>query len=137
MAENKEANVDVVVLLMTLGRGNQPQPSVKGGGQPSANLTSRAARREAMRLDKIPTSQQPVSQSKNSSGREYRYNVPKEGGGTQAKSVQQQTRDRSHPNETHWEAGKVKTDPRTGEPRMNKHDRPQLTNDKSKVNYNE
>ncbi len=41
--------------------------------------TSRAARREVMREQGIPTSQQPKSQSKNASGREYRYDVPKEG----------------------------------------------------------
>ena len=48
-------------------------------------ITSRAARREAMRKADIPTSQQPKSQSKNASGREYSYDVPKEGGGTQTK----------------------------------------------------
>ncbi|MBC3879962.1 hypothetical protein H8K35_06505 [Undibacterium sp. LX40W] len=97
--------------------------------------TSRAARREAMRDEGIPTSQQPKSQSKNDSGREYQYEVPKEGGGLQIKSVQQQTMDRGHENDPHWEAGKVRTDPATGEVRMTKHDRPKLTNDKSKVNY--
>lgn len=97
--------------------------------------TSRAARREAMREEGIPTSQQPKSQSKNASGREYSYDVPKEGGGTQTKSVQQQTMDSSHPGENHWEAGTVKTDPATGEVRMNDHGRPKLTNDKTKVGY--
>ena len=33
----------------------------------------------------VPTSQQPKSQSKNSSGREYSYDVPKKGGGIQKK----------------------------------------------------
>ena len=95
--------------------------------------TSRAARREVMRKEGIPTSQQPKSQSKNSSGREYSYDVPKKGGGTQTKSVQQQTKDRSHKGQPHWEAGKVKTD--NGRTRMNNYNRPKLDNNKSKVNY--
>ena len=96
--------------------------------------TSRAARREAMRDAGIPTSQQPKSQSKNASGREYTYEVPKNGGGKQTKSVQQQTLDSSHPGQNHWEAGKVKTD-RDGNTRMNNYGRPKLDSDKSKVNY--
>lgn len=100
-----------------------------------AGRTSRAARREAMRREGIPTSQQPTSQSRNTSGREYTYDTPKPGGGTQTKSVQQQTMDSSHPGESHWEAGTVKTDPLTGETRMNQYGRPKLTNDKSKVGY--
>lgn len=86
--------------------------------------TSRAARRESMRDEGIPTSQQPDSQSENASGREYRYGD---------KSVQQQTKDADHP--SHWEAGTVKKDPRTGEVRKNNYGRPKLDNDKSKVYY--
>jgi RHS repeat-associated protein len=96
--------------------------------------TSRAARRETMRAERIPTSQQPKSQSKNASGREYSYDVPKEGGGTQTKSVQQQTKDRSHSDQPHWEAGKVKKDD-WGNTQTNSYGRPKLDNDKSKVNY--
>ena len=95
--------------------------------------TSRAARREAMREAGIPTSQQPKSQSKNAAGREYSYDVPKKGGGNQTKSVQQQTKDRSHKGQPHWEAGKVKTD--NGKVRTNDYGRPKLQNEKSKVNY--
>ena len=69
----------------------------------------------------IPTSQQPTSQAKDAAGRTYQYEVPKPGGGTETKSVQQQTLDRSHPGRGHWEAGKVKSDPRTGEARFNRH----------------
>ena len=97
--------------------------------------TSRQARRETMRNQGIPTSQQPKSQSKNSSGREYTYEVPKSGGGKEYKSSQQQTMDRSHPGENHWETGTVKIDPRTGEPRLNDYGRPKIMNDKSKANY--
>jgi RHS repeat-associated protein len=97
--------------------------------------SSRAARREAMRQAGIPTSQQPISQSRNKSGYEYTYEVPKAGGGTELKSVQQQTLDRSHVGEPHWEAGKVKVD-EAGNPRMNDYNRPKLENEgKKKVNY--
>ena len=95
--------------------------------------TSRAARRSVMRKEGIPTSQQPLSQSKNSSGREYSYKVPKKGGGTQRKSVQQQTMDSSHKDQPHWEGGEVKSD--NGRTRMNNYNRPKLVNKKSKVNY--
>ena len=88
-----------------------------------------------MREAGIPTSQQPVSQSRNMSGREYSYDVPAPGGGTRRMSVQQQTMDRSHPGQPHWEAGSVKTDPLTGAVRENNYGRPALTNDKSKVDY--
>jgi len=76
-----------------------------------------------------------VSQSSNASGREYRYEVPKAGGGTTQATVQQQTMDSSHPGEPHWEAGKVKVDPATGETRMNDYDRPKIANPKGKANY--
>jgi len=99
------------------------------------DIGSNAARRQAMRDANIPTSQQPVSQSQNASGREYSYAVPAPGGGSQRMSVQQQTMDRSHVDQPHWEAGTVKTDPITGQVRMNNYGRPALTNDKSKVNY--
>jgi hypothetical protein len=88
-----------------------------------------------MRQEGIPTSQQPTKQTKDAAGRTYEYPVPKEGGGTEIKSVQDQTMDRTHPGEPHWEAGSVKTDPETGAIRTNKHGRPQLKNGKSKVKY--
>ncbi|WP_353118219.1 RHS repeat-associated core domain-containing protein [Myroides odoratus] len=99
----------------------------------SKAVSSRAARREVMRQEGIPTSQQAKTQSKNSSGREYTYEVPKSGGGTQTKSVQQQTLDSSHQGQPHWEAGTVKTD--NGATRMNNYGRAKLNNNKSKVNY--
>ena len=95
--------------------------------------TSQEARRESMRKEGIPTSQQPKSQSKNASGREYTYDTPKKGGGTEKKSVQQQTKDRNH-DQPHWEAGKIRKDA-DGNTKMNNHGRPRLDNDKSKVNY--
>lgn len=112
-------------------------PGFTGGGLAvrAEKITSRAARRKAMREAGIPTSQAPVSQSRNASGREYSYKAPSPAGGSRPMSVQQQTMDRSHPNQPHWEAGQVKTDPRTGVPRKNDYGRPALTNDKSKANY--
>ncbi len=109
--------------------------TVTSGDDDTIAHTSRAARRQAMRDAEIPTSQQPASQTQNSSGREYSYDVPVQGGGTELKSVQQQTMDRSHPGESHWEAGSVKRDPLTGEIRQNNYGRPALTNNKVKVDY--
>ena len=95
--------------------------------------SSRSARRESMRKQGIPTSQQPISQSRNKSGREYRYELSGQYGETITKSVQQQTLDSSHPFEPHWEAGTVKEN--QGEIRYNSHGFPKLKNDKSKVYY--
>ena len=95
-------------------------------------LTSRAARRKVMRDQGIPTSQQPKSQSKNDSGREYTYETPGSYGTTETKSVQQQTKDRSH-DEPHWEAGSVRMV--NGKPKMNNYKRPRLENSKSKAEY--
>lgn len=64
----------------------------------------------------------------------YTYNVPKNGGGKQLKSVQQQTKDRSYEGQPHWEAGEVKV--RDGKVQYNNYNRPKLENSKSKVNYN-
>lgn len=85
-----------------------------------------------MRDQGIPTSQQPKSQSKNDSGREYTYEIPNSYGTTETKSVQQQTKDRSH-DKPHGEAGSIKTD--NGKPVMNKYGRPKLRNSKSKAEY--
>jgi len=69
----------------------------------AAKPGSRAARRQAMREAGIPTSQSPVSQSQNMSGYEYSYDIRVGDGGTQHFSVQQQTLDRSHMGQRHWE----------------------------------
>ena len=84
-----------------------------------------------MREAGIPTSSQPDRQVKNQSGWQYEYTVPKEGGGQQKKVVQQQTMDRSHPGEPHWEAGTPKS---AG--RVNPYGHYRLENmDKHKVYY--
>jgi RHS repeat-associated protein len=111
------------------GLSNSPS-----GGEYTPFNTSRAARREAMRQIGIPTSQQPISQSRNASGAEYSYEMPKSGGGKGSSSVQQQTMDVSHPDKPHWEAGQVKVDD-NGASRMSKHGRPQLRNGKGKAFY--
>jgi RHS repeat-associated protein len=106
-----------------------------GAAHVSEIVSSNAARREVMRQAGIPTSQQPVSQSRNASGLSYEYDVAQPGGGAVRMSVQQQTRDRSHPGQGHWEAGPVKLDPLTGAVRYNDYGWPKLTSEKSKVDY--
>jgi len=100
----------------------------KKGSEGNPHESSRAARRETMREQGIPTSIQPKSQSKNQSGREYNYGN---------KSVQQQTMDRSHQEKPHWEAGRIKQ--RDGKVQTNNYGRPKLENvpKKSKSYYNE
>ena len=89
-----------------------------------------------MRKEGLPTSQQPKSQVKNDSGFEYRYDFPDSYGKLREKSVQQQTMDRSHPNQPHWKAGFTKVDA-YGRTRYNQYGIPKLQNNKSKVYYNE
>ena len=96
--------------------------------------TSRAARRESMREKNIPTSQQPKSQNKNESGWEYIYETTETGGKKEIKYVQQQTLDRGHKEQPHWEAGSVKLD-NWGNPQQNSYGRMKLKSDKSKVYY--
>ena len=104
------------------------------GSESNPFATSRGARRQSMREIQLPTSQQPISQSRNQSGFEYRFETPQAGGGKGLASVQQQTMDLSHPDKPHWEAGTVKLDD-NGNPRMNKHSRPQIQNGKGKAFY--
>ncbi len=113
---------------------------VKPGGLtsalPTGSLpTSAAARREVMRQQGVPTSQQPISQTKTQSGTNYVYEVPKPGGGTQLMGVQQKTLDRSHTGQPHWEAGPIKMDPLTGQIRTDRYGTPRLSNDKSSYFY--
>jgi RHS repeat-associated protein len=82
-------------IMMTL-----PSPGASG------KISSKAARRSVMRDKGIPTSQQPSSQMRNQSGRNLEYEVPKSGGGTEVKGVQQKTMDEGHG--PHWEAGSYK-----------------------------
>ncbi|MEP7269441.1 MAG: RHS repeat-associated core domain-containing protein [Saprospiraceae bacterium] len=135
VAETKSAIGDALALTPLKG-GAAVLAAETGVKNEAVNVlkSSGAARREAMREAGIPTSQQPISQSRNASGREYTYSSAKKGGGTEIKSVQQQTMDASHPGQNHWEAGKVRTDA-DGNIKMNNYGRPRLDNDKSKINY--
>ncbi|HVW98382.1 MAG TPA: RHS repeat-associated core domain-containing protein [Mucilaginibacter sp.] len=92
--------------------------------------TSTQARKDVMRKEGIPTSQQPTSQKKSPAGNSLEYDVPKSGGGTQKKVVQDQKMDENHG--PHWEAGKPKANGQT-----DPSGRPRLQNGKSKTNYNE
>ena len=103
--------------------------AAKGG------LSSRAARRQAMRDAGIPTSQQPVSQrsvrtpSGEPAGRQYDYDTPSPGGGTTRQSVQHSLTDDVPGHGPHWEAGRVKSGGRT-----DSLGRPRLQSRKAKVN---
>lgn len=87
--------------------------------------TSRAARREAMRLAGIPTSMTPLRQIKTKAGYSYEYRV---NGKTMV--VSRQTTDRVAGHKPHWEAGKVKS-PLRRDP----YGRLRVYNSKSMVNY--
>ena len=90
--------------------------------------TGRAARREAMREEGIPTSQKPSHQMNTQGGRQYQYEVPKAGGGTLTKIVTNQLKDRNHG--PHYEAGRPKTPQRTDPGGRLRH-----SNDKTKIDY--
>ena len=115
-------------------REAQSQVQIAEGKNIRVRETSREARREAMRMQAIPTSSQPGEQSKNESGRSYDYKVPKSGSSTERKSVQDQTKDRNH-DKRHWEAGKVRTN-LNGDVKMHNYNKPKLDNNKLKVEYN-
>lgn len=85
-----EMAANAIILVTSKGKnGKAASELTEQVVKSEAKVTSRAARREVMRKEGIPTSQQPKSQSKNVSGREYSYETPKSGGGTETKSVQQ------------------------------------------------
>jgi hypothetical protein len=86
-----------------------------------------------MRKAGIPTSQQPESQVRPRAApgeRQYVYEVPKSGGGTDTKVVTHNAADEKHPL-PHWEGAPAK-DP----PRADPLGRLKYTNEKSKVPYN-
>jgi hypothetical protein len=86
--------------------------------------SERAAQREAMRQEGIPTSQQPASQEMTKAGRQYTYETPE---GT--KVVQRNSgTDSSHPGQVDVEAGSPKPGGQT-----DSIGRPRLQNDKTKV----
>jgi RHS repeat-associated protein len=101
---------------------DMPASRVTGGDTELSAPTMRAAQRMGMREQGIPTSQQPVAQESTAAGRQYTYEVPKEGGGTETKIVQRNNGvDRSHPGELHVEVGSPKAAGQTdsiGRPRL-------------------
>jgi RHS repeat-associated protein len=114
-------NADLIVPFEIEGIGLRPQEA------PSM----RAGQREAMRQEGIPTSQQPTTQQNTAAGKQYTYEVPKEGGGTETKVVQRNNgTDSSHPGEPHVEAGRVKPGDPTPTDSIG---RPRLKYDKTKV----
>ena len=73
-------------------------------------VSSRAARRQAMREQGIPTSQPPDDQRCDPEGnRQYDYTAPTSGGGETEMVVTHHSADASHPR-PHWEAGEAKPD---------------------------
>ncbi|HTE28069.1 RHS repeat-associated core domain-containing protein [Flavitalea sp.] len=96
--------------------------------------TSREARREVMREQKIPTSQPLIpDKATNSKDKVFMTRDKKQ-------TVQDAKSDRGHEGQPHWEAGPTKQDPskpdglnRSGE----KNNKPQMAKPKSKAFYNE
>jgi len=103
-------------------------------GDNDPGLTSRAARRQAMREAGIPTSDTPVKQTNTPAGRQYEYLTPQSNGGPRRQVVTDQTTDRVADHGPHWEAGPVKHPDEVPENR-DPLGRLRVTNDKSKVYY--
>jgi RHS repeat-associated protein len=114
--------------------GKKAAEAINDGRKAVGGVSPRAARRQAMREAGIPTSQQPVRQTSvhapgdQAAGRQYSYEVPAEGGGTQTMSVQHSLTDRVSGHGPHWEAGPVKPGGQT-----DSLGRPRLTSDKVKI----
>lgn len=126
--------INLGLAIITRGEGGEVgMPRLTEGGEavPSAPSMG-AAQRQAMQDQGIPTSQQPATQTNTPAGKQYTYEVPKEGGGTETKIVQRNNgTDRSHPGQPHVEAGSPK--PGTPTP-TDSIGRPRLDSNKTKVN---
>lgn len=119
--------------------GDLGTPDMVGYGPPNTFMsestgekqaeTVKEGKREAMRDQGIPTSQQPDSQVSTEGGRQSVYTVPKPGGGTEKKVVTVNHNDQSHPGQTHVEAGNAKPNGQT-----DSLGRLRVVNDKTKVN---
>ena len=130
IARSSDNVVDAAKVASNNGTQAFLSKSVDGITEINVSKTSRETRRESMRQAGIPTCQQPISQSKNASGREYTYEIKEAYGTTVEKSVQLQTLDRSHSGEKHWEAGATK---KNGQ--YNSYGWPRLDSNKPKVKY--
>jgi hypothetical protein len=112
----------------------KPRSQQSSSATEDSNLTSRAARHEAMRQQGIPTSQQFDRQLKTPAGHQYEYSVPGDAGKVTRKIVTDQTTDRVADHGPHWEAGPVKH-PDEKDAEVDPLGRLRATNEKSKVNY--
>jgi RHS repeat-associated protein len=124
--------INLGLAIITRGEGGEVgMPRLTEGGEavPSAPSMG-AAQRQAMQEQGIPTSQQPTTQTNTDAGKQYTYEVPKPGGGTETKIVQRNTgTDSSHPGQPHVEAGSPKANGQT-----DSIGRPRLDSNKTKVN---
>jgi RHS repeat-associated protein len=124
--------INLGLAIITRGEGGEvAMPRLTEGGEavPSAPSMG-AAQRQAMQDQGIPTSQQPATQTNTPAGKQYTYDVPKPGGGTETKIVQRNTgTDNSHPGQPHVEAGSPKANGQT-----DSIGRPRLDSNKTKVN---
>ncbi len=130
-----DLGINLGLAIITRGEGEGVSVPELSEGVPSAPSMA-AAQRMGMREEGIPTSQQPVSQQNvtNSAGdtvgRQYTYEVPKPGGGTETKLVQRNVgTDSSHPGQPHVEVGSPKPGGQT-----DSLGRPRLDNNKTKIN---
>jgi RHS repeat-associated protein len=129
------ADIGATLIPGVTGGGFAVRGSARAGGE----LSQRAAFREAKRQAGIPTSQQAVRQTSARApdgtkvGRQQTFQVPKQGGGSQNKSVQV-SRDRrgAHAGRPQVEAGNVKPGGQkdsAGRPRIE-------NSDKKRVDFN-
>jgi RHS repeat-associated protein len=132
---NLVINVGIIIVTRGDGEGggevgSVPKPSEGEAGTTPSAPSMRAAQREAMRQEGIPTSQQPSAQQNTAAGRQYTYETPKPGGGTEPRVVQRNIgTDSSHPGQPHVEAGS----PKSGG-QKDSIGRPRLDSNKTKIN---
>jgi hypothetical protein len=100
----------------------------RGAGR--AKKTSRAARREAMRQQGIPTSRPAAAQSGAAGSRQYIV----EGADGKPRVVSQHLPDEQH-SDPHWHASTPRTDPLTGRMRVNRHGQVKYESGGSTVEY--
>lgn len=98
-------------------------------------VTSRAARREAMREYGVPTSRPFDAQMRTEAGYQYEYRIPDAEAGSRRVAVTDQTTDRVPGHGPHWEVGQVKPPEQYGNDPLG---RLRIRNEgKTKVEYGE
>lgn len=95
--------------LLTRGCGGGVRQGLRQSGKKAPEVlgSSRAARREAMRQAKIPTSQQPVARHGPKDNPQYEYGVPIPLGGKGRRVVTHHPADENRPH-PHWEVSTPK-----------------------------